>query len=242
MGMRSKTPRSELPFVSINVAMTADGKLAPATRHFIPFTTKRDRDLMFDLRAEFDAVMSGARTVDTGEITLSGGGNRYKNKRRRLGRKKQHIRIIVSGSGTVDPHAHIFSSDRKLSPIIILTTQRAGKRLAALQKVADAVHVSRGKDLDFREALQWLRGHWGIKRLVCEGGGAINGGLILAGVVNEVYLTIAPVIMGGRNAPTPVDGDGFRSIADALPLKLKRLERVEGELYMVFSVGGSRST
>jgi riboflavin biosynthesis pyrimidine reductase len=54
--------KRQLPFVSINVAMTADGKLAPATRHFIPFTTKRDQDLMLELRAEFDAVMSGAAT------------------------------------------------------------------------------------------------------------------------------------------------------------------------------------
>ena len=217
--------------------MTADGKLAPATRHFIPFTTKKDQEMMLELRAEFDAVMSGARTVDTGEVTLGVGGEKWRKKRRRLGLREEHIRIIVSGSGTLDPHAHIFKSKRPTSPIIVLTTQRAGKRLAALEKAADAVHVSPGKELDFHKALLWLRKEWGVKRLLCEGGGAINGGLFLARVVDEIYLTIAPVIMGGRNAPTPADGDGFPKLADALPLKMKRLQRVGDELYTVFSVG-----
>lgn len=228
--------RALLPFVSINVAMTADGKLAPATRHFVPFTTKRDQELMLELRAEFDAVMSGARTVDLGEVTLGTGGEKYKKKRRKLGLKEEHIRVIVSGSGTLDPKAHIFTSKRATSPIIVLTTERAGKRLPALQKAADAVHVSKGKDLDFRSALAWLRQEWGVKRLLCEGGGAINGGLFLAGVVNEIYLTIAPVILGGRNAPTMADGAGFPKLSDALPLKLKRQQRIGDELYTVWSV------
>jgi riboflavin-specific deaminase-like protein len=225
-----------LPHVSINVAMTADGKLAPANRHFTPFTTKRDQDLMLELRAEFDAVMSGARTVDTGEVTLGRGGEKYRKKRRSLGLKEDHIRVIVSGDGTLDPRAHIFTSKKPTSPIIILTTERASKRLAALEKAADAVHVSEGKDLDFHEALRWLRREWGVKRLLCEGGGAINGGLFLAGVVNEIYLTIAPVILGGRNSPTLADGAGFRKLADAQPLRLKRQQRIGDELYTVFSV------
>jgi riboflavin-specific deaminase-like protein len=227
----------KLPYVSINVAMTADGKLAPANRHFTPFTSKRDQDMMLELRAEFDAVMSGARTVDTGEVTLGTGGEKWRKKRRSLGLKEEHIRVIASGSGTLDPKAHIFTSKRPTSPIIILTTERAGDRLPALQKAADAVHVSRGKELDFREALLWLRKNWGVKRLLCEGGGAINGGLFLAGVVNEIYLTIAPVILGGCDSPTVADGNGFPKLADALPLKLKRLQRVGDELYTVFSVG-----
>lgn len=216
--------------------MTADGKLAPANRHFIPFTTKHDQEMMLELRAEFDAVMSGARTIDTGEVTLGVGGDKWRQKRRRLGLKEEHIRVIVSGSGTLDPKAHIFTSKRPTSPIIVLTTARAGKRLPALQKAADAVHISPGKELDFHEALKWLRKEWGVKRLLCEGGGAINGGLFLAGVVNEIHLTIAPVIMGGRNAPTMADGIGFLKLADAQPLKQKRLQRIGDELYTVFSV------
>jgi riboflavin-specific deaminase-like protein len=226
--------KSARPFVSLNVAMTADGKLAPATRHFIPFTTKRDQTMMLELRAEADAVMSGARTVDLGEVSLGTGGEKYRKKRRARGLKEEHIRVIVSGSGSIDPKAHIFTT--RFSPIIILTTERAGKRLKKLKELADAVHVSKGQNLDFNEALRWLRKEWGVKRLLCEGGGEINGGLFEAGVVDELYLTIAPLILGGRKAPTPADGNGIEKLADAQKLVLKKMERVGDELYTVFKV------
>jgi 2,5-diamino-6-(ribosylamino)-4(3H)-pyrimidinone 5'-phosphate reductase len=140
----------------------------------------------------------------------------------------------VSGSGSINPKAHIFTT--KFSPIIILTTERAGKKLAKLRELADAVHVSKGNDLDFVEALEWLRKEWGVKRLLCEGGGEINGGLFEAGVVDEIYLTIAPVIMGGRNAPTLGDGEGIALLADATKVRAKSIKRVGDELYTRFEV------
>lgn len=226
-----------LPHVSLNVATTADGKLAPATRHFIPFTTKRDQTMMLELRAENDAVMSGARTVDLGEVTLGAGGEKYRARRRAHGLKPEHIRVIVSGSGSLNPKAHIFTTKGNGSPIIILTTERAGeKRIATLRKRADAVHVSKGKNLNFREALAWLRKEWGVKKLLCEGGGEINGSLIEANVVNEIYLTLAPVIFGGRNAPTLADGNGIQNLTDAHKLTLKKMQRVGDELYTIWRV------
>jgi 2,5-diamino-6-(ribosylamino)-4(3H)-pyrimidinone 5'-phosphate reductase len=212
--------------------MTADGKLAPATRHFIPFTTKRDQTLMLELRAEHDAVMSGARTVDLGEVSLGTGGEKYRAKRRSLGLKEEHLRIIVSGSGSINPKAHIFTTH--FSPIIILTTERAGKKLATLKKLADDVHVSKGTKLDFKSALAWLREKWGVKNLLCEGGGAVNGGLFDAGVVDQIYLTIAPLIMGGRTAPTLADGEGIEKLIDARKFVLKKMERIGDELYTVY--------
>lgn len=222
------------PFVSLNVAMTADGKLAPATRNFVSFTTDRDQTLMLEIRAEHDAVMSGARTVDLGEVTLGTGGERYRAKRRKLGLKEEHIRVIVSGSGTIDPNAYIFT--KRFSPIIILTTERAGGKLGALKKLADDVHVSKGKELDFKSALRWLRKEWGVKKLLCEGGGEVNGGLFEAKVVDEIHLTIAPVILGGRNAPTLADGKGIGKLIQAHRVKLKRQEQIGDELYTIFRV------
>jgi len=74
MGDRS---RKGLPFVYINVASTADGKLAPANRHFEPFSSQRDQKLLLELRAKADAVISGARTVDSSAVTLGPGGAHY---------------------------------------------------------------------------------------------------------------------------------------------------------------------
>src|SRR5437763_11933142 len=67
----------DLPFVFVNVAMTADGKIAPANRHFEPFSSRRDRLLMYELRSYADAVMSGARTIDLNPVKLGNGGELY---------------------------------------------------------------------------------------------------------------------------------------------------------------------
>lgn len=219
-------------FVSINVAITADGKIAPADRRFVPFTTPRDHELMMELRARADAVMCGARTVEIGEVTLGSGGAKYRRLRKRRGLSEENLRVIVSGSGSVNPKAHIFT--QRFSPIIILTSERADKRLRTLNELADAVHVSTGDQVQFAHALEWLRKTWSVKRLLCEGGGEVNAALFEAGLVDEVFVTIAPLLLGGMRAPTLSDGWGVAKLADAAQFALKEMRQVGDELYAVF--------
>ena len=233
--MKKTNKSARLPFVFLNVAMTADGKLAPASRHFEPFAGKRDQRHLLELRATADAVMSGARTVDLSPVKLGPGGVKYRQARLRRGLTEYNLRVVVSGSGTLNPKAEIFK--HRFSPIIILTTGRAPKsRLARLEKLADEVKICGKRELDFAFALRWLREKWNVKRLLCEGGGEINAGLFEAGLVNEIHVTLAPVIFGGRDAPTMADGHGFERLADAARLKLKSLKRVGGELFLVYEV------
>src|SRR5207249_3873332 len=99
---------SALPFIYLNVAMTADGKLAPANRHFVPFGSKRDQELLLELRAQADAVMSGARTVDLSPVKLGPGPAKYRKMRLENGLAEYNLRVIVSGAATIDPRAEIF--------------------------------------------------------------------------------------------------------------------------------------
>src|SRR5688572_23848208 len=224
-----------VPFVSVNVAITADGKLAPDTRHFVPFSSQRDRDLMMELRSEADAVMSGATTVADGDVELGTGGERYRRKRVERGLREFNLRVILSGSASISPKAHIFRTH--YAPILVLATEAAPEeRLRNLRKVADDVFVSKGRKLDVVAALEWLRAKWKVKCLLCEGGGEVNGALFEAGVVGEINVTICPVIFGGRFAPTLADGKGIERLTEALPLKLKRMEKFGQELYCVFRV------
>lgn len=225
----------KLPFVYVNVAMTADGKIAPANRHFIPFSSKRDRELMMLLRSRADAVLSGARTVDRDKVDLGPGGRKYQKMRIESGLAEYNLRVIVSGSASVDPKAHIFT--RRFSPIVLLTTKAAPKeRLRNLTPLVDDIFVSPGEGVDFVEALGWLREKWNVKRLLCEGGGEVNAPLFLEKLVDELYLTICPVLFGGRDAPTLADGEGIDKLADATRLKLKRLEQIGSELFCVYKV------
>src|SRR6185436_9121231 len=113
----------ERPFVFLNDATTADGKLAPASRHFIPFSSKRDQELLLELRTRADAVMAGARTVDSVPVNLGPGPKKYREQRLKNGLAEYNLRVAVSGSGTLNPHAEIFR--HKFSPLIILVTERA---------------------------------------------------------------------------------------------------------------------
>jgi riboflavin-specific deaminase-like protein len=228
------TRRSPLPFVFVNFAMTADGKTAFANHKFIPFASRRDREHMMELRATADAVMSGARTVDLSPATLGTGGAKYRRQRLKNGLSEHNLRVIVSGSGSIDSGAEIFR--HRFSPIIILTTRRAGeRRLKKLRKLAE-INICGQSELNFHAALRWLRKKWNVKCLLCEGGGELSGALFRAGLVDELHLTISPKIFGGRKSPTIADGVGFQKLALAALLKIKSMKRVGDELFLIYEV------
>ena len=217
------------------MAMTADGKIATANRAVSSFGSAQDREHLLELRATADAVMSGARTVGQQEINLGPGPARFRRLRLKNGLTEYNVRILVSGSGSLSPSAAVFR--HRFSPIIVLASERAGgRKLRRLRAVADAVKICGRSEIDFRAAFDWLREKWKIKRLLCEGGGELNGALFRAGLVNEFHLTVCPKIFGGRDAPTIADGAEALKLADATRLTLKSMKRVGDELFLVYDV------
>ena len=225
--------RHSLPFVFLNVAMTADGKIAPAKRRFKPFAGPRDHEHLLALRATADAVMAGARTVDADRINLGAGPAKYRRRRLRNGLAEQNLRIIVSGTGTINPQAEIFK--HRFSPIIILTSELVPeKKLRQLRSLADEVKTIGRKEIDFPGALRWLREQWKVKRLLCEGGGELNVALFAAGLVDELNLTISPLVFGGRTSPTLADGSGVQRLAKAARLHLASMKRIGDNVFLVY--------
>lgn len=236
---RRKAPAAfDRPFVLVNMAISADGKIATANRAVTTFGSPGDLTHLYELRATADAIMAGARTIEETNAKLGPGGERYQRLRVRRGLSEFPLRIIVSGSASIDPNAAIFQ--HHFSPILVLTTQRASKaRLLGFLHHADALICGR-KEIDFRAALHFLRNEWRVRRLLCEGGGELNDALFRAGLVDELHVTVCPRILGGRNAPTLADGRGFLRLAGAARLKLKKATRVGDELFLVYRTG-SRS-
>ncbi|HJN81492.1 MAG: dihydrofolate reductase family protein [Verrucomicrobiota bacterium] len=223
------------PFVLINMAMSADGKIAPAHRRFVSFGSRRDHANLLSLRATADAVMCGARTVDSAPVTLDAGGPEYERRRLRGGLARQNLRIVVSGSGSVDPEAAVFRN--QVSPVIVLASSQVPKsRLAKLERLADCVKVCGKNKVALGQALGWLQREWAVNRLLCEGGGELNFELLRLGLVDELHLTICPRIIGGRDAPTIADGDGFATLAKAANLELTRRLRLGDELFTTWRV------
>ena len=224
---------AKLPFVLINMAMTADGKIATANRAVSSFGSKRDHDNLLALRATADAVMCGARTADLNDINLGPGPAKYRKLRLSRGLAEYNLRIIVSGSGSINPRAEIFK--HRFSPIIILTTEQMSLATRRrLHKLGVEIKICGRREINFRIALHWLRAQWKVTRLLCEGGGELNTALFRAGLVNELHLTVCPKIFGGRIAPTIADGEGFSKLADASQLKLKSARRIGDEMFLVY--------
>ncbi|HRD05153.1 MAG TPA: dihydrofolate reductase family protein [Verrucomicrobiota bacterium] len=164
----------------MNMAMTADGKIATANRVVSSFGSRRDQEHLYELRATADAVMAGARTADLNAVHLGPGALKYRRLRQRRGLAEFNLRIIVSRTGSVNPAARIFQ--HTFSPILVLTTQRApARRRTRLRALGAEVRVCGAKEINFPAALRWLRRQWGIKRLLCEGGGELADALFRAG-------------------------------------------------------------
>jgi 2,5-diamino-6-(ribosylamino)-4(3H)-pyrimidinone 5'-phosphate reductase len=223
------------PFVFINVATTVDGKLAPENRKFVPFGSKRDLELLYELRAKADAALMGARTVDSAPGHYGPGPAKYRRLRIQRGLPEYNLRVIVSGRGTLNPKSDIFRY--RFSPIIVLTSARASVRnLKQLRSVADDVEIFGDEEMDFKAALDWLQEKWKVKKLLCEGGGELNTALIRQNLVDEIYITICPLVFGGRGAPTMADGLGVKSVEEATKLRIKSMKRVGQELFVVYRV------
>lgn len=232
MNSKLENNHSKLPFVFINMAMTADGKIATANRAVSTFGSRRDHEHLYELRATADAVITGATTVNAGPVTLGPGAAKFRRRRLKHGLAEYNLRVIVSGNGSIDPQAEIFQ--QRFSPILILTTAKISPaRLKQLRNLAEAVKICGATEINFRLALRWLRQKWGVRRLLCEGGGSLNDALFRAGLVDELNLTICPIIFGGRTAPTIAEGRGFPHLAGAARFQLSSLRRVGNELFVV---------
>lgn len=217
------------------MAMTADGKIASANRAVSTFGSARDHAYLLALRATADAVMCGARTADLNAVNLGPGPANYRRARLQRGLSEYNLRVIISGSGTLDPDAEVFQ--HRFSPVIVLTTARASSlNRTRLRAVATEVKVCGQNEINFPAALRWLRKKWGVKRLLVEGGGELNATLFRDGLVDELNLTLCPKIFGGRSAPTIAGGLGALKLSDSTLLTLKSARRVGDELFLLYAI------
>ncbi|MBM3846733.1 MAG: hypothetical protein FJ405_10685 [Verrucomicrobia bacterium] len=225
------TPDSIRPWISLNMAMTADGKIATANRKVSSFGSKNDLKRLFELRAESDAVMSGASTVAETNADLGSGGRVYQRERLRKGLESENLRIVASGRASLDPRSRLFQC--KGGQILVLTTAHAPRdRRSALIDAGAILHVSPGKEIDWKSALNWMHSHWKVRRLHCEGGAELNDSLFRKGWIDEIHLTLCPWIVGGRVAPTLSEGKGFPALKDAEAYRYHRIVQKGNEVFL----------
>ncbi|MEI6279354.1 MAG: RibD family protein [Verrucomicrobiae bacterium] len=187
------------PFVLAHFAMTADGKIS--TRAWTPsrFTSPADKRRLQEARAEADAVLVGRGTVAAEAMSMGLSAIDLREARVARGLPPVPLRVIVSNAGRFDPDAKVFHYSA--SPLVIFSTTRMPERLRSGIARRAELFLFRGGKVDLPQALEILRADFGVKRLVCEGGGALLRSLAEQDLVDGIRLTVAPVIFGGRLAP-----------------------------------------
>lgn len=212
----------ERPFVFINAAMSADGKIAITLRKQTRISGSLDFDRMDELRASSDAVMVGIGTVLSDNPSLTVKSKERREKRCADGKDENPVRIVVDSMARTPVDADIFKKGEG-KKIIAVTKIAPEEKVKHLAKNAEIV-VSGEKNVDLEKLLCELKTR-GIDRLMVEGGSTLNWGLISSGLVDEIYTFIGNIIIGGKTAPTLMDGEGF--ISDFCRLTLISCERLE---------------
>jgi len=103
-----------------------------------------------------------------------------------------------------------------------------------LEAAGAEVRVFGDDEVDLQAALRWLAARHRVRRLACEGGAALNEAMFRAGLVDELFLTVCPVLFGGRTAPTLAEGRGVQHLSEASRWRLRSLRRVGDEAFLHF--------
>ena len=212
------------PFVFINVAMTADGKIDTFARKGSAISSQRDKQRVDQLRAEADAVMVGGRTLLDEDPKLTVKSEALRAERSARGLTPNPIKVGVVTKAELNSHSK-FLHEGGARVVIFTTYQTSNEQLAFLQAQGADVYTHDRERVDLSLALHTLK-ELGIQRLMVEGGATLNFELMRLGLVDEVSAYIAPLIFGGEKAPTMVAGSGLERSA-ALPLKLIHVEQHE---------------
>lgn len=205
------------PFVFINVAMTADGKIDTFQRKGSAISSPRDKERVDRLRAESDAVMVGGRTLLDEDPKLTVKSEALWEERVRRGLTPNPVKVGVVSEAKFDPHSKFLHEGG--GRVVIFTTPRtSNEQLEFIRSQNAQVFVHAGERVDLRAMMQTLH-ELGVRRLMVEGGATLNFELIRLGLADELSAYVAPMIFGGETAPTLAAGSGLeRSAAVRLQL------------------------
>lgn len=212
------------PFIVLKAAMTLDGKIATATGQSKWITNQTSRAYGYKLRDIYDGIMVGINTVIEDNPMLTA----------RVDGGKNPIRIVVDSSLKIDINANVVQD--KSAKTIIATTDKADKdKILKLQaQDVDVIVVDKDENdkVDIEKLLDIL-GQQNICSILVEGGATLSGSFVAKKLVDKVYFFIAPKIVGGKEAKTPVAGTGILNLQEALALKDIQIEKLEEDILII---------
>lgn len=214
-------------YVILNAAMSIDGKIS-TRRNDSSFSSRKDWIRVHKLRSSVDGIVVGISTVLEDNPMLS---VRYYSKG-----TKDPVRIIVDSNARIPLNSRIIRSSKSIQTIVATTPNASTRKIKELKKTGVRVLVSGKRKVNIKNLFQQLE-NLGLKRILVEGGGEINWSVLKIGLANELIVTISPVVVGGRDAKTLVEGDGTASIADGIKMRLsKTLINYKNEIVLFYKL------
>ncbi len=221
-----------VPHTTVVLAMSADGKIADFTRSPARFPSINDKTHLEKQIAATDAVLFGADTLRAYGTTLTVSHPDLLQHRKNNSKVPQPVHIVISASGKFNPDLRFFQ--QPIERWLISTTRGAifWQERTEFKRIL-VFETPKGK-VDIHAALQHLT-ILGIAQLGVLGGGTLVANLFQLELIDEIWLTICPLILGGKDAPTPVEGSGF--LAEVAPrLQLMEVITEAGEVFLHYSL------
>jgi len=196
------------PRVIVNCAMSADGKIALPTRKQLRISSEEDIERMYNLRNECDAVLVGVNTIlsDDPKLTV---------KEKYVKQPRQPIRIILDANCKTPENALAVDQSAKT---MIVVGKKCNKKFGSNVEMIQCQTDENGF-IDLKKFLEMLCER-GIKKLMVEGGSTVIWSFLKQKLVDDLYVYVGPMIIGGKNTPTLADGDGIRGVGDILSLEI----------------------
>lgn len=217
----------ERPYVILNCAMSIDGKIASVIGD-CEFSDDYDWRRVHLLRASVDSILVGMNTIlaDDSKLTI-----------KFFEPEKFPIRLTVDSKLKISPDARIITVEPEKYKTIIGTTSQADKqKMKALSNLGVEVLIcGDGPKVDLVKFLYKLKAK-NIHSLMLEGGGTLNFEMLKARLVDEIRISVSPVILGGEKAVSFVNGQGFQKIRDAVKLELISHKKLGKNLLIKYKV------
>ena len=191
------------PFVFINSAMSADGKISSVEHRQIRISGQADLARVDLLRAKSDAVMVGVRTVLADDPALRIKSKALRQARMEQGGPENPLRVVADSLARTPPGARLLGD----GCLVAVSRSAPAERVARLSQECEIIKCGEARvDLALLMSELCMRG---VKRLMVEGGATLNWSLVKAGLVDELYVYMGALLIGGSEAPTLMDGPGF---------------------------------
>lgn len=207
------------PFTAMKYAMTLDGKIAAFTGDSKWVTGEEARKHVHFLRKKYSAIMAGIGTVLSDDPMLNC----------RICDGTDPVRVVCDTNLRIPLQCNIVKSAKDIPTIIACGENADSEKAKELEsnniEIVRIAEISKGI-LNLKELTRFLAARKKIDSVLLEGGGTLNASALGQGIVNKVYAYIAPKLIGGADAKSPVEGQGIKLMKDAIMLENMEIEQL----------------